>query len=80
MPNIRSKQGRLIREQTFFPERGHRELKLVDGQSENVARLPVMAYDQCANIRLPAHRKVGANFSRISAICSAKTWKPESDR
>src|ERR1700749_1422795 len=52
MPNIGLKQGRLIREQTFFPERGHRELELVHGQSENVARLPVVAHDQRANIRL----------------------------
>ena len=62
MPNIRLEQGRLIREQTFFPECGHRELELVHGQSENVARLPVVAYDQRADMGLPASRKVGSKF------------------
>ena len=62
MPNIRLEQGRLIREQTFLPERGHGELELVHGQSENVARLPVVADDQRANIGLPSPRKVGSKF------------------
>ena len=55
-------QDRLIREHAFFPERGHREFKLVDRQAENVARLPVMANDQGSDIGFPATRKVGANF------------------
>ena len=62
MPNIRLKQGRLISEQTFFSEQGHRELELVHGQSENVARLPVVAHDERANMGLPAPRKVGSKF------------------